>query len=317
MNRSSLDRSRATRIASPATTHQGGEVKSTTLDRTELSTQPTEGSAIASTAREKGERAAKSRWVEWLGRFGLLAQGASFVLVGVLAIELAAGLGGKATSREGAIKTLADETGGTVILLALALGFAGYAIWRFAQALFDREDEGGDPKGLAKRAGQAGKGAIYVGLAAATVSILVGGGSQSGSGDSKEKEATAGVLGWPAGRWLVAAAGLVIAAVAVVQVYRAVSRKFMDDIDMSETGPTERRWIERFGVVGLLARAVVFGLIAWFLMKAAVQYDPHEAVGLGGALARLANGQWLLGATAAGVIAFGLFCAAQARYRQV
>ena len=79
-----------------------------------------------------------------------------------------------------------------------------------------------------------------------------------------------------------------------------------------------QRTLETLGVVGLLARAVVFGLIGWFLGKAAVEYDPDEAIGLDGALAKLTEapyGPLLLGLTAAGLIAYGLFCIAQARYR--
>ena len=64
----------------------------------------------------------------------------------------------------------------------------------------------------------------------------------------------------------------------------------------------------------------MFGLIGWFLVKAALEFDADEAVGLDGALAKLVNapyGPILLGLTAAGLIAYGLFCAAQARYRDV
>jgi hypothetical protein len=116
-------------------------------------------------------------WIEKLGRAGLLAQGFSYGLVGLLAIELALGKGGKTTSREGALKTLADSTFGKIVIVLLALGFAGYAAWRLAQALFDRGGEGSDPKALGKRAAQLAKGALYAGLAISALSILFGEGS--------------------------------------------------------------------------------------------------------------------------------------------
>jgi len=55
-------------------------------------------------------------------------------------------------------------------------------------------------------------------------------------------------------------------------------------------------------------------------VRAAWQYDPKEAIGLDGALRKLAHaeyGQVLLGATAGGLMAYGLFCLVQARYREV
>jgi Domain of Unknown Function (DUF1206) len=271
--------------------------------------------SVARQARDEGDRAAKSESVEWLGRAGLAAQGISFGIVGVLALELALGRGGKATSRQGALKTLADDTGGRILLAFLVLGFVGYAIWRFAEALFDRGGEGDDKKGLAKRAADFAKGCIYVGLTVTTLSLLFGSGGGGGGGGQKE---AAGVLGWPAGRWLVGAAGLAIAGAALFQFYRAVTAKFMDE--MGPMGPDAHDWVERIGQVGFAARGVVFGIIGWFLVKAALEYNAKDAVGLGGALAKLAHASYgpvLLGITAAGLIAFGLFCIAQARYRKV
>jgi hypothetical protein len=85
-------------------------------------------------------------------------------------------------------------------------------------------------------------------------------------------------------------------------------------------GEAPRRWGERTGVVGLLARSVVFGLIGAFVIKAALEYDPKEAIGLDGALQKLAGeayGTWLLGLTAAGLLAYAIFCFVEARYRRV
>jgi hypothetical protein len=128
------------------------------------------------------------------------------------------------------------------------------------------------------------------------------------------------VLGWPAGRFIVFAAGLAIVGVGVYQVYRGVSAKFFDDLKTSEMSAGERRWTKRIGIFGLAARGLVFMLIGWFLLKAAVEFDPKEAAGLDEALATLAKASYgpvLLGITAAGLIAFGVFCAVQSRYRQV
>jgi len=65
---------------------------------------------------------------------------------------------------------------------------------------------------------------------------------------------------------------------------------------------------------------VVFALVGIFLIKAAVEYDPDEAIGIDGALRKLAEqtyGTVLLGVVAAGLLAYAVFCFVQARYRRV
>ena len=55
-------------------------------------------------------------------------------------------------------------------------------------------------------------------------------------------------------------------------------------------------------------------------MRAAWQFDPKEAIGLDGALAKLAHqsyGHVLLGAAALGLLAYALFSFVEARYREV
>lgn len=250
-----------------------------------------------------------------LARAGLAAQGVSYALVGGLAIRVAVGDGGRTTDRQGAFRTLADESSGRVLLVLLAVGFVGYALWRLAEGLLDRDGDGDDAKGLARRAADLGKAAIYLGLTASVVRVLAGSGGSGGS----EQQRTAGVLGWPGGRWLVGAAGVAVLGAALWVAYRGIARKFEKKLrdDMS---PGARRWVCRLGVVGLCARGVVLGIVGWFLVRAAVQFDPQEAVGLGGALAKLAHapyGRALLGLVSAGVLAFAAFCLAQARYRDV
>jgi hypothetical protein len=273
-------------------------------------------SSITHEAQTDAERAARSRPVEWLGRAGLIAHGAVYAIIGILALALALGQGGKATSPQGALKTLAEVGWGKFLLALLAIGLAGFAVWRFALAIFDRGGEGDDAKGLGKRAIEFGGGCIYAALAVSAVSILVGGGGGGGGGHKQ----AAGILGWPGGRFVVGAIGVGFVIAGLVQLYGAFKDKFMDEMDMSKLGPKEREVLERIGEVGWIARAVVFGLIGWFLVKAAVEYDSNDAVGLGGALAKLAQqpyGPWLLGFTAAGLIAFAVFCFAKARYGQV
>jgi hypothetical protein len=264
------------------------------------------------------EEVAQNPWVERLARFGLVAQGISFGLVAVLAIEVALGTGGKATDRQGALQTIAQDGFGRVIVVALAIGFAAYTLWRLAEVFLGHEVEERGARGKwSKRAGALGKAAIYGALCATAVSILIGEGGGSGN---EEKEATAGILGWPAGRWIVVGIGLGFAVAALWNVWRGVSQRFLKQLKTGEMGSAVRRWTTRIGTVGLVARAIVFGLIAWFFFKAAADYDPEKASGLDGALRKLAHesyGTWLLSVVAAGLFAYGVFCLIQARYREV
>ena len=263
------------------------------------------------TAALELRRAAHSDWLERLGRAGLAAQGLSYGLVGVLALKLAFGVGGgRATSRQGAFQSLAHDRFGKAVLIGLATGFVGYAAWRFANALLDRKGRGDGPPGLAKRAGELAKGLVYAGLTWSVIQVLL---TSHPSGGNQQQE-TAGVFGWPGGRWIVLAAGLTILGFAGWNVYRGVTRKFEEQLERTPG------WVKPLGVIGLGARGVVFAVIGWFMIKAALDFNAKQAVGIGGALAKLAQapyGAVVLGATAAGLLVFAAFCLAQARYRDV
>lgn len=273
--------------------------------------------------KTKAKAEAGTGWYAVLARVGLVAKGVSYGLVGVLAIAVALGQGGKATSRNGALATIADESWGKLVLVLLALGFAAYAIWRFVQAFAEREDEDeseakGEAKKWGKRAGYIGRGLIYAGLTYTTLRLLTGSGADK-SQNQEARQTTAAVFDWPAGRWLVGLAGLAVLGAGLWNLYRGLSTKF-EDKWRGGMSDTERTWGSRAGVVGHIARGVVFGLIGIFITKAAVEYDAQDAIGFDGALQKLANaayGPWLLGITAAGLVAYGIYCLVDARYRDV
>lgn len=260
-------------------------------------------------------------WYAVLARVGLVAKGVSFGIVGALAIKLALGDGGKATSRQGALQALAHQSFGKIALVLLAIGFAAYAIWRFVQAFAEREesDDKGAAKKWAKRAGYVGRGLIYAGLTFSTVKIVTGSGG-GGSQNEKAHKTAATVLSWPGGTWIVGIVGAAIVAAGLWNFYRGVARKFEDKWRTGEMGARARKWGGRAGLIGHIARAIVFTLIGIFVVKAAVDYNPKDAIGLDGALQKLAHasyGPYLLGLTAAGLLCYGLFCLVDARYRDV
>ena len=273
---------------------------------------------MGSAAAAKSRRAGKSPWVERLGRFGLVAKGVMYAVIGVLAVQVARGGREESPDRQGALRTIAEQPFGKGLLALLALGLASYALWRLAQAFLDRDDEGEGLKGLAKRSGALGRAGWYGVLCALTVSTLVGNGGGGGGGN--EQQTTAGIFDRPGGRYLVYAAGLAFLAAAGFNGWRAVTGKFNKKLKSGEMGDKEEAAATGVGILGHLARGVVFGLIGAFLVRAAWEFDPKEARGLDGALLELAQqpyGGLLLGAVAVGLLAYALYCLVQARYREI
>jgi hypothetical protein len=267
------------------------------------------------TTTEAASDFVNSRPFEWLARAGFVARGLVYGIIGLLALKLAIGSGGKTTDQEGAMRTLAHQPLGRTMLVALAVGLAGYAMWRFTRAALGRGPEGSD-RGFDRIAALA-SGLVYAGFCVLAIEILL---DANGGKTGSPKATTAGVLSWPAGPILVGLAGLVFVGIAGYQAYRGATRAFLQDSKTEEMRPEVKHFIARIGTVGHLARAVVFGLVGAFLIKAAVEYNARAAVGLDGALAKVQHqtyGHFLLGLVACGLLAFALYSISDARYRRI
>jgi len=267
-------------------------------------------------AEGEGDRLIHRRSFEWLARGGLVARGVVYGVIGILAIKLAVGSGGKATSQQGALQTIAQQSFGKTLLVATAIGLAGYAAWRLLRAAIghgtQESDSGFD------RVAAAASGLAYGALCVVAVKILIG--ARGGGGSGAPSKTTSGVLGWTGGTVIVALAGGVLMGVALYQGYKGLARKFVEEANTGRMSPSVKRAYEALGVFGHLARMVVFGLTGYGLIAAAVEFDPHKAVGLDGALRELADasyGPLLLAVVAAGLTGFGLYSVADARYRKI
>jgi hypothetical protein len=268
-------------------------------------------------AERAGEDVARSKHLEWLARAGLVARGVIYGIIGVLAVKVAFGGGGKTTDQQGALKSMAGEPFGKILLVVLAIGLFGYALWRLVRAAIGHGPETGDDDAKDRISGVV-SGIAYGALCVTAVKILIGAGSSSSS--SKTEKATGGVLGWPGGRYLVIVAGLVVIGVAADQAIKGISQRFREDSKTERMGDGMDQAFSAVGVIGYVARAVVFALIGWFVIKAAIDFDPDKAVGLDQALAKLSGstfGPAVLGIVAAGLIAFACYSVLDARYRRV
>lgn len=270
-------------------------------------------------SQEALERAAGSRWLERLARAGLATRGLLYLVVAALAVKVAQGHQETRADKQGALRTVVHQPLGKVLVLALAVGFAGYALWRFVEAAVGPPDEDDARKANVKRVGYAARGLLYAFFCGSALKLLVWS-SSTDSGDNAEADWTRKVLDWPGGTWLVTAVGLAILGGGLYVGWRGLARKFRKRLKSYEMGRAEGRWILGVGAVGMVARMLVTVLVGVLLITAAVDRDPGQAVGIDGALKRLADrsyGPALLVAVAAGLAAYGLYSLAEARYRQV
>lgn len=255
-----------------------------------------------------------------LGRFGYVAKGVVYIVIGLLAALAALGDGGATTDRKGAVQKIYEQPYGVFLLAVIAFGLACYGVWNFIVAIADTEGKGTDPKGIATRIFYAGVGVSYLAFAFAAVQLLTGAGNLGKNSDASAKDWTAQLLDKPFGVVLVIIAGLVVLGAAGFQFYKAYKEEFQKELELNKMSATMKEWIVRFGRVGLAARGIVFGIIGIFLIVAALQKNPDQAKGLGGALKELstqAYGQVLLGIVAIGLIAYGIYSLAEARYRRM
>jgi len=260
---------------------------------------------------------AASPTLVFLGRAGYAAKGIVFVVIGALAAGVAVGTGGKMTDSRGALDTIGDGPMGTIALVAIGVGLLGYMAWRLVAAATDAETQGDEPTSLALRAAQAGRGIVYGMLG---VQALRGIGKEIGSQDGAARHWTARLLDMPLGPTLVVCTGIGVLGYAAYQLYRAFSDKAKQHLDLVEAGPTQARWIVRLGRFGIAARAIVFAMIGVFLIRAGMHEDSGEAGGIAQSLRALgstSHGRIVLSLVAFGLIAYGIYQLATARYRHM
>jgi hypothetical protein len=253
-----------------------------------------------------------------MARLGHAARGAVYCLVGGLALLAAAGSGGQTGGSRSALQTLLREPFGRVLLAAIALGFVFFAAWRALEAVTDADRRGTSWKALVVRAAHLCSAAVYVGLAVSAVNMMLGGsGGSGGSDDQATKDWTAWLMAQPFGPWLVGLVGSGVAAAGIAHGIRAWRGRVTHRLRCS---PGAAVWIRPMGRLGFAARSVVFLLIGGFLITAAVHSRAAEAKGLGGALQTLQaqpHGWLLLGITALGLFAFGLFGLVEGVFRRI
>ena len=253
--------------------------------------------------------------IERIARFGYGARGIVYIVVGALALLAAIGQGGRAGDSKDALRAVLAGPFGAVVVGLIALGLAGFALWRFVEGVTDADRRGTSAKGLAVRGAHLVSAAIYIGLAVSAASLSLGLGMSGGDG---VHDGTAWLLGKPFGRWLVALVGLAVAGGGFGFLGKAWRGDVTDRLALD--AQARARWAGPIGRFGYAARGLAFLIIGAFLVAAAWHQRSSDAKGLAEAFALLRAqpyGWVLLGLAAAGHAAFGAFGLIQARYRHI
>jgi hypothetical protein len=258
-----------------------------------------------------------------LARFGCASIGTVYVLVGVLALMALFGVLTGAADEDRMIQVLRDLPGGPVLIWGIVAGMVGYIAWRTIEMIADPYDFGNEWRGIAIRAG-IGLSALAYGLIAfsgARIAMSNGGSGGNGNGgESSEQEQqllVAQVLDWPAGTWLVGAAGIVLILMAVLQVVVLVRGSYLMEIGLEGCRAAVRRTVHGLAWYGFAARGVILAVLGYFVVRGAIRHDPSE-VGdtdtafdfIGGG----AVGDSAFFVVAVGTIAYGFYMYACAYY---
>jgi Domain of Unknown Function (DUF1206) len=268
-------------------------------------------------AKFAGRRAANSRYVDWLARAGLTARGIIYALIGVLALEIAFGNSGHKADQSGAVRVVASTPLGALLLWLLVAGFIGMALWRLSEALYG--GPGPDGRKASNRLIAGFKVLLYGFIAFGIMKYAIGLGAPKSS-NKQTADLTSTAMREPGGRLLVGIVGLVLIGAGAWLAWQAFQKKFVTYLRTGEMSPPVRRAVIAFGRVGGIARGIVFGAAGLFLLIAAVTARAHQAKGVDATLRAFTKtpaGPWLLVLVAVGLVTFGLYSLAEARWRRL
>ncbi|HEX8469837.1 MAG TPA: DUF1206 domain-containing protein [Brevundimonas sp.] len=249
---------------------------------------------------------------------GYGARGFVYVSLGLLTLLAALDLGGRAVGTHGAILWLAEQPFGRGWLIALGAGLWAFVAWRVLQSVFDADREGRTPRALLLRVGQAVSGLFYAVLGSGVFELLDEVGSRMGAEDVAENQRKAALLlDLPFGDALLISVGLVITAVGVGNIVKGIRSDFADSLACSERLCRRLTPVAR---AGYIARGAAYLPLALLVVLAGWHARASEVESFGSSLDALEaqpGGSLMLGATAVGLMAFGVFAFVEARFRRI
>ena len=268
-------------------------------------------------ARYAARRAGNSKYVDWLARAGFCARGVMYIIIGILAIQIAFGSAGHKADQSGAVRVVGGTPFGAFLLWLLVIGFAGMALWRLSEALYG--GPGADGRKAGHRAIAGFKALLYAFIAYGITKYALGLGAPKSS-NKQSVDLTSTAMSEPGGRILVGIVGLVLIGVGAWLAWRAFERQFLAELRTGEMSPQTRKVVTFLGRFGGIARGIVFGAAGVFLLIAAFTANAHKAKGIDATLRAFTKtpaGPWLLVLVAVGLVLFGCYSWAESRWRKV
>jgi hypothetical protein len=254
-------------------------------------------------------------WAERFVRLGYAAKGLIYLLIGVLALRLALGFGGRLTDASGVLRTLVQQRFGLVLMAAIGTGLLAYAAWEITRAFVGTRRRPRE-SGWASRVLTLLKAVVYGGIGVQALRLVVGSRAPSGGADDLARDA----MQLPLGGVLLAAAGAGVVAYGARQVWNAWQARIGEDLDNQQLRREGAAWVLHVSRAGVGARGVVLAVIGAALVRAAIENRPGEAAGTSEALSTVLTqpyGQTLLAAVAAGLVCYGVYQLVHARYARV
>jgi hypothetical protein len=266
------------------------------------------------------------RWLRGASKFGLVARGVVYLLVGYLTLRLALAAHGRAAepaSAGGAVQEAARHAWGAFSLVPLAAGFAGYSLTQLVEAIFRPRYAASRLSGWRQRIISTWGCLLYAAFSVSTISVLAAIQSPdttAGSEQQQDKAISATLMSSGPGRVLFLLVGVLLVFAGAELGRRSIRLTFQERFTPEARHRLFGVGARALGALGCVARAAVFALVGVFIVRAGVLNEPGQTKGLDAAFRSVADtdyGTLTLAALAVGLFSYGLYCLLEARYRDL
>jgi hypothetical protein len=269
---------------------------------------------------EAAEETVRKPFVKKIARLGFYTKGFLFIVIGILAVMVAVGQrGGELADPTGALSRIAMLDFGRILLMIFIAGAASHGFWNILRGAADVDNAGDEWQGIIKRCIAIGVGIFYLWLAFSAFNILITERVESGSGEMQKNIAQL-FLALPLGAVLLFIIGLSTIGAGIHECYSGLTGKYQENFRLFAIGKGQLQLLNVLGILGFTARALIFCLVGYFFISAAINYNADEVIGIDGALAILARtyyGKTILFITAAGLVCHGVLSLYEARFRRI
>lgn len=255
--------------------------------------------------------------IKMMAKTGYIAKGSVYGLIGILTFLAAFNLGGEKSDQLQILDFLRQQTFGNLILLVLGAGLLCYSAWRFIQSILDPERESTDKKGLVKRAAFFVSGCIYLGLAVLAFWKVIDWQTSPDAGNSGGTIQSA-VFSNDLGLIGLGAVGIIIICTGIYQFIRIYKQSFREKFDLEVMGDKRKKTVVNTAYIGMTSRGVIFIIMGFFALTAAINADPSEIKTTRDAFSFLHDssyGSWIMGFVAAGFAGYAIYMFMMAKYR--